>query len=112
MSKTFFKKIKEGWHKTSRSGGGHKVFFELKNALKINRTFSNVRWKVWLNANFLVTFFFIFLKLQLFYQFQPEVEKLRFFLDFQYSENHSILLKTIFIHLYYFCSNWMLVSLF
>ena len=43
--------------------------------------------------------FFIFSKLQLFYQLQPEVEKLRFFGHFQYSENHRILLEIN--HLYF-----------
>ena len=46
--------------------------------------------------------FFIFLKLQLFYQLQPEVEKLRFFWDSQYSENHRILLKINFLYLHEF----------
>ena len=37
--------------------------------------------------------FLNFQKLQLFHQLQPEVEKLRFFGHFQYSENHRILLE-------------------
>ena len=82
-------------------GGGGQSFFELKNAFKIGRTFSNVRWQVWLNAGFF-GIFFSFLKLQLFYQLQPEVEKLRFFWDFQYSENHRILLKINFLYMYEF----------
>ena len=47
--------LKHGISKTSTCGGGIELF-SLKKVFKVVETFNNVRWKVWLNANFLAYF--------------------------------------------------------
>ena len=104
-------KIKKVGTKPTAVGDGGQSFFELKNAFKIGRTFSNVRWKVWLNADVLAYFSF-FWSYNFFSNFNLKLKSFVFFEILNILKITVFCSKSIFSICMSFCSNLMLVSLF
>ena len=100
--------IKKVGTKPTAVGRGQS-FLELKNAFKIVRTFSNVRWKVWVNADFL-TYFLFFWSYNFFTNFNLKLKYFVFFEIFNILKITVFCSKSISSICMSFCSNQMLVS--